>query len=450
VRDDHPSHTSPRLTNPPPPAAVVRPFLTWWNLALAVLVPGTSLAIASVSAWLVVPYLLLIGSLVLSPLGRGQIGAQARSERQRASTEPYVSSGRLSLARRTDCRDSATEPEGPLELDSGEVTVAEASSSRSRRGRGRARAKPKPEPLAPTNPSRATWVRVGPGKFVRVETPEIPGDSTVAPPDAPAASALPSPHWDEAASPSETEADDASANQAALAEQTVPEYSAQVPFCGQQACGPAWDNLLAVSENAAGSVQPEPPGLEVPPAELALDEFTDAAESAQADQTETAGCVAGPENSALFDGTVLDEDLELEPNNGVPETEIRLQPLDDEDLDETKESDEPAIPARGLETELGGLDADSPAAGFTQSIAEASGAFLFGRGHWTAARRAIGEGRSIRSHRSAWPRRVGRQLHCHLRRSSGRNDRMARTFQSRAPPSGCNGGEKSSRISPRS
>jgi hypothetical protein len=283
------------------------------------------------------------------------------------------------------------------ELDAGEVAIAESSASRSRRGRGRQRAKPRAEPIEPSAGSRATWVRVGPGKFVRVEAPELRGEAAGQPLEALSSSALPSTHWGEAASPLEIEAESVSADEAAPEEEVVER----------------------VEPALAGRV---------------ADDFTDLAEYAQAGGSASADGGVCPEAEAPVAGGVLDEGSGSEPEGEQTENEIPSKPLDDENFDETTESDEPAIRALGMESELGEQHAASHEAELEPSCAEVSGAFLFGRGRWTAGRKAVGQVRSLRSNRSAWPRRVVRQLHCHLRRSSGRDDRMARTFQPRAPP----------------
>ena len=129
---------------------------------LALLMVGTSWAVASwVSAWLVLPYLLLM-ALLLSPSTGRQPGEPA-SEGSDASDHPRSArpaGGFDDPDSSTDDLDSSGLPEDGSESEQG----AESKPARARRGKGRVKkAKAAPEP------SEATWVQVAPGKFVRVE-----------------------------------------------------------------------------------------------------------------------------------------------------------------------------------------------------------------------------------------------------------------------------------------
>ena len=133
---------------------------------LALLIAGTSWAVASwVSAWLVPPYLILM-ALILSPSTPNSTG---RHQREPAS-EGLESSDNLRPA--STGREASTTPilDGwpglvrELRKTTGRSRAPRRSPPRARRGKARAKkAKPLPE-LA-----EATWVQVAPGKFVRVE-----------------------------------------------------------------------------------------------------------------------------------------------------------------------------------------------------------------------------------------------------------------------------------------
>jgi hypothetical protein len=165
VRDDDPTSLppSPRSTGR---IGVGRALSKYWPLTLALIVPATCWAVASISPWLVPGYLLLIVATVYSP--------DHRSVPRRANE----SSDGLDDSRvdRPPSTDEASDPESAVgtqesregaDSASGEATAVEAATTKTRRGRGRSRAKSRTAP----EPNPATWVQVAPGKFVRVEGP---------------------------------------------------------------------------------------------------------------------------------------------------------------------------------------------------------------------------------------------------------------------------------------
>lgn len=137
-----------------------RSLLRFWPLVLVLLVPLTCLAVASLSAWYVPFYLLLVGLLVLAPDRSQRAGAQAHATALAGSHLTELAAGGLA-SNDNEASDTAEPAESVIEA------AAQGTVTKSRRGRTRARAKPKFVP----DPSHATWIRVGPGKFVRVETP---------------------------------------------------------------------------------------------------------------------------------------------------------------------------------------------------------------------------------------------------------------------------------------
>jgi hypothetical protein len=131
---------------------------------LALLIAGTGWAVASwLSVWLVVPYLILMALLLLPSAGRppgDSIGADSDGSRALRPARPGED---------LDNRSS----DGPASAEPPEDGAEQANASgpaRARRGKGRAR-----KAKLPPEPSEATWVQVAPGKFVRVEAPETPG-----------------------------------------------------------------------------------------------------------------------------------------------------------------------------------------------------------------------------------------------------------------------------------
>ncbi|HEV3164031.1 MAG TPA: hypothetical protein VGZ22_08370, partial [Isosphaeraceae bacterium] len=164
MRDDDSSLT----TSPDPNRPTLAPARTlrWlWPLALGVFVPLTSLAVASVSLWLVLPYLFLIGGILFAPAktSTGSRGA-SRDHRDHNAVGESLQAARASGFQQA----SAGGFEDEAAAEAAAVATAEATP-KSKRTRGRSRAKGKS--TDPLEAPRATWVRIGPGKFVRVEAP---------------------------------------------------------------------------------------------------------------------------------------------------------------------------------------------------------------------------------------------------------------------------------------
>ncbi|WZP00832.1 hypothetical protein EP7_002487 [Isosphaeraceae bacterium EP7] len=153
--------------------------------ALALLVPSTSLAVASVSVWLVPPYLGLMALILFVPGGRagrsGLAGAVGGLEPSGPKQVPAEE------ASRTAETPGFGRADGPSEAPPGQVQAATETSTmtataappKSRRGgsdggnganpgqgRGRGRNKSKTKATPTAEP---TWIQVAPGKFVRAE-----------------------------------------------------------------------------------------------------------------------------------------------------------------------------------------------------------------------------------------------------------------------------------------
>jgi hypothetical protein len=180
------------------------PKATGMSLALVVLVGLTTVTVAWVSVWWVPAYLALMVLIFVTPQGRG------RPERESKPGE--VSAGSVSTdldhGLRVDCADETDHHRLAVESISGSIvdksttetagispdsTSAETAKPRRARGRARKAAKTATEPVLES--ASVTWIRVGPGKFVRADansqvvdqarTEEVTAEARPAP-DAPA------------------------------------------------------------------------------------------------------------------------------------------------------------------------------------------------------------------------------------------------------------------------
>ncbi len=157
---------------------------------LVIVVIATSLAVASVSVWLVPPYLALMAWLLFAPARpRVESGSLAAGREVGARVAVEAGVGAIATSSRDATNRSGTtdgaspSAESDSEHVATETSDADPASPRPRRGKGRGRGRSKANPPAPERMS-VTWVRVGPGKFVRVETPEsAPAESTDTPSD---------------------------------------------------------------------------------------------------------------------------------------------------------------------------------------------------------------------------------------------------------------------------
>jgi len=144
---------------------------------LVVLVGFTASAVASVSVWWVPAYLALMVLIFVTPRER-----RPWARVSKASVESIAAgTGDLSRGLQVDCTDGMNQHHPAAEPDSGsavnELTEPSGSSPESagsvtikpRRGQVRTRkaARTAVEPMPDSPP--VTWIRVGPGKFVRVE-----------------------------------------------------------------------------------------------------------------------------------------------------------------------------------------------------------------------------------------------------------------------------------------
>ncbi len=148
-------------------------FSKLWAWVLIVMVPATCLALATVSAWWIAPYLGLLAWVLFAP------GRKGSREVSPSESAPH---SQASTAETSTLPAPATAGEAAGDLSS---TVKEgADATKARRGRGRSKVRAK---LIPSSePPSVSWIQVGPGKFVRVEGGSPPPESeSESPPEDP-------------------------------------------------------------------------------------------------------------------------------------------------------------------------------------------------------------------------------------------------------------------------
>jgi hypothetical protein len=180
VRHEEPSSRSEiaeATTSPPASgwrARVWSGVRTWaWPATLACLATITSLALAFyASVWLVVPYLIVMGLVLDIPIPaivRRAIRIKATVHSGSASG-PVVSNAGVDrdLGETVSAVELELEPTSDIEAAASSDPDLDASLAKAKRGRGRPR-KAKPLPVVEVEEQPATWVRVGPGQFVRAD-----------------------------------------------------------------------------------------------------------------------------------------------------------------------------------------------------------------------------------------------------------------------------------------
>jgi hypothetical protein len=183
VRQDDPSFASgPGTTQDQRRPARVRTRAL--SGALGVLILATSLAVASVSVWLVLPYLALMAVILITPPGRRrrhEEGTEAsdsgRGRGEELAAEPLRTGTEDDGAALIDRATSDPATVAELVVEPAEVSASDPDSDSEPRavktkrggsGKGRLR---KAKAVVASPGATATWIQVGPGKFVRVEAP---------------------------------------------------------------------------------------------------------------------------------------------------------------------------------------------------------------------------------------------------------------------------------------
>jgi hypothetical protein len=148
---------------------------TWvWSGMLVVLMVLTSLAVASVSVWLLLPYFALMALILFTPTGRGEreMGCARESEARCAGGEELADERAGAWVEGESIGREWGEPAAGTELvvEPAEVAASDSESRavKTKRSKGRMR---KAKAVAESLGATATWIQIGPGKFVRVESP---------------------------------------------------------------------------------------------------------------------------------------------------------------------------------------------------------------------------------------------------------------------------------------
>ncbi|AGA28013.1 hypothetical protein [Singulisphaera acidiphila] len=200
--DDHSS--SPNLSSTTEPRLGSRVRAWAWPVVLVVLMVLTSLALAfTVSVWLVPPYFILMVWILAPAQGpRDHVPAPLAPGSQRVSddeSESLLEPSELEIGLRSQAETvvlASSPSETAADLDGG--NDPDPVMVKTKRGRGRGR-KAKGGPVVEPTVAPATWIQVGPGKFVRVEGPSTNADTQTEPvlaqsesdPTSPLPSALP-------------------------------------------------------------------------------------------------------------------------------------------------------------------------------------------------------------------------------------------------------------------
>jgi hypothetical protein len=158
--------------------------LAWAGVAFVTLVVLTAWVVASVSIWLLPAYVTLLVVIFVVPQGprRARRGDHrvVRSSQVEATLLDKGASAEESAAVEQH-PGAASEPEqeiGQWAVDSGASSPEQASSEavKPRRGRGRARKAVRTGAEPALDTGTVTWIRVGPGKFVRTDARSHVGD----------------------------------------------------------------------------------------------------------------------------------------------------------------------------------------------------------------------------------------------------------------------------------
>lgn len=155
-----------------------RPRATGVGLGLATLVVLTTAAVAWVSIWWVPAYLALMVLIFVTPQGHRQLLLATERAEVSANAVPtdLAKKLRIDSAAAGECTHLGVAPtldlavgESPTEVADLRADLASYATTKPRRGRSRARrvAKMATELLPESAP--ATWIRIGPGKFVRAD-----------------------------------------------------------------------------------------------------------------------------------------------------------------------------------------------------------------------------------------------------------------------------------------
>ncbi len=243
----------------------------WGGIAVLVaLMVSTSLAVAwFVSAWLVPPYLALMGAILFAPSERrneaAEIQPNPRADRAGVEAEPGAVQDVAPLS-----TEPAASVDPSLEPSESSVAVSKASPVKTRRGKGMGKGRNK-KAKGPFEPTDATWIRIGPGKFVRADTPGSSAPVGETSPTLPGAPDSPTPvpafeaGREERTEPLGNEAgpaiptsDEPADPPAPIVDQPSPECAEASPWCAPVPAVPAEEPIPFGKDDASeGAPEPE-------------------------------------------------------------------------------------------------------------------------------------------------------------------------------------------------
>jgi hypothetical protein len=155
-----------------------RPKATGVGLALVVLVGLTTLVVAWVSVWWVPAYLALMALIFITPQGRSRPARESKPGEESADSVLTDLDDGLRVDRADERAHHHLTVESILGSIAGESTTEtadfnsdsiSAGTAKPRRGRGRVRRATKTAAEPMLESAAVTWIRVGPGKFVRAD-----------------------------------------------------------------------------------------------------------------------------------------------------------------------------------------------------------------------------------------------------------------------------------------
>jgi hypothetical protein len=155
-----------------------RPQAAGVGLVLGVLIGLTTLAVAWVSVWWVPAYLVFMVFIFIMPHGHGQpdcvsesdqkspvgisadLGQSLRVDHVSEEVHSHLASGSIS---------GSMTDESAVDTGAPHLDLTNSGAARGRRTRSRARKSAKPAAEQMPESASVTWIRVGPGKFIRAE-----------------------------------------------------------------------------------------------------------------------------------------------------------------------------------------------------------------------------------------------------------------------------------------
>ncbi|MDG3005319.1 hypothetical protein [Paludisphaera mucosa] len=251
---------------PPTETGLVRPTSGrfWGLVGLAILTGVTSLVVATISIWLTPVYMAAMVLIFATPRPNRPAGSPATSPTAPASPPDDAATASPEAGAVAGADDGR--PEGLAAATAPAEDPAEPPSTKPRKRRGKGKRAAKAAALAEAAAAQPTWIRVGPGKFVRadVQAPTETENETETPAEAetdsqadPEASPTSAPGAFAAAGEAVDPETDAEATPASPYEER-PREPSPAPFDGDEAAPPEFDEEYGIAPSAlAGSREPE-------------------------------------------------------------------------------------------------------------------------------------------------------------------------------------------------